>query len=58
MSVGQNCPKVNMQFENEAGNLQILKLVQETISAKKDENKDGQDIDTQRNIALQVLYLL
>jgi hypothetical protein len=55
MAVGHNCPKVNLQFDNEAGYLQILKLVQETMANNKEENDDSQDLDKQRNIALQVI---
>lgn len=54
MAVGQKCPKVNMQFENEAGYLQLLKLVQESISTNSKSKDDSETLENQRNIALQV----
>ncbi|KAL4233400.1 hypothetical protein ACF0H5_008081 [Mactra antiquata] len=53
MAVGHKCPKVNMQFENQSGYLQILNLIQERLSQTGSNKQTSQDLEKQRNSAFQ-----
>ncbi|XP_048241150.1 uncharacterized protein LOC124116403 [Haliotis rufescens] len=51
IAVGHECPKVNLQYENEAGLLDVLSMVQDLIP--KDEEDQAQTSDTQRQTSFQ-----
>ncbi|KAK3609671.1 hypothetical protein CHS0354_035956 [Potamilus streckersoni] len=54
LAVGHHCPKVNFQFQNDTGHLELLKLVQERLPNRNDSsNKGNQSADTQRQTAFQ-----
>lgn len=56
--MGHKCEKINLQFDNEAGYLQLLKLVQDHISARKAAGSDGKmDVESQRTVAFQVMQI-
>ena len=52
--VGHACPKLNFQFPNEAGNLELLKLVQEKLPEMGNNQLNKANQENQRNIAFQV----
>ena len=52
--VGHNCPKINLQFANETGYLEILKMVQEKLPDMGTSQNNKASEDNQRNVAFQV----
>ncbi|XP_046564246.1 LOW QUALITY PROTEIN: uncharacterized protein LOC124273077 [Haliotis rubra] len=52
IAVGHECPKVNLQYDNEAGLLDVLSRVQELIP-REEEDTENQTSDTQRQTAFQ-----
>ena len=55
--VGHACPKLNFQFRNEAGLLELLKLVQKNLPEVDSNQQDSGSQDDQRNVAFQVNIL-
>lgn len=53
IAVGQDCPKVNLQYENRAGLLDVLALVKKALPAENDGHADLTPLG-QRQIAFQV----
>ena len=52
--VGHSCPKINLQFANETGYLEVLKLVQEKLPEMGTSQSASATEDNQRNVAFQV----
>ena len=52
--VGHACPKVNFQFANGTGNLELLKLVQEKLPDIGHSQGTKTTEDSQKNVAFQV----
>ncbi|XP_052759659.1 uncharacterized protein LOC128202664 [Mya arenaria] len=53
LAVGNKCKQVFMQMENEAGYLQVLKLVQDNLKNSKSSGEEKQSAELQRNVAFQ-----
>ncbi|KAL3862611.1 hypothetical protein ACJMK2_008567, partial [Sinanodonta woodiana] len=54
LAVGHHCPKVNFQFQNDTGHLELLKLVQECLPKGNNSSAKGnQSADVQRQAAFQ-----
>ena len=54
--VGHACPKLNFQFRNEAGLLELLKLVQKNLPEVENSQQDSGSQDNQRNVAFHVRH--
>ena len=54
MAAGNDCPKVNLQYENEAGMLELFALVQDVLSKTVDEAEVSENASDMRKTAFQV----
>ncbi|XP_041377257.1 uncharacterized protein LOC121389673 [Gigantopelta aegis] len=53
MATGNDCPKVNLQYENEAGLLELFALVQDVLSKTTEDSATSETASEMRKIALQ-----